>query len=203
MFVTQAFAQEADAPPTSHALPPSDTEAAQHGETVQAEGGHEGGFPPMNPQYFASQVLWLAIIFTLFYLVLKRVLVPRLAGIIENRRDRIAHDLEAAERMRLDADEAQAAYEQELAEARQRSQAIGQEARDAARADAEAERKRVEGELDAKLETAQARIAEIKQTALADVGTIAEDVAESILTDVAGLTVSREDVAGSVRAAKS
>ncbi|MEF2070501.1 F0F1 ATP synthase subunit B [Consotaella aegiceratis] len=202
MFVTEAFAQT-EAPETGHASP-SDDGGVTHGEVVQVEGGHESGvFPPMNSEFFASQILWLVIVFGAFYMVLDRVIVPRLSGILENRRDRIAFDLEAAEQMKADADEAQAAYEQELAEARQRSQEIAQSARDAARADADRERAKAEAELNDKLAAEQARINEIKASAMANVGEIAEDVTATILREVAGLDVSQEEALAAIRSVQA
>ena len=208
MFVSQALAQTAepvagqDATASDAAVPaPGNPTEGTHSETGQAPGGaHEGSFPPFNSHYFPSQLLWLAITFGLFYFVLQKVILPRIAGILENRRDRIALDLEAAERMKSDADEAKAAYEQELAEARERSHKIAHEARDSARTEADNERKRLDGELDEKLENAQARIAGVRDEALKDIGQIAEDTAETILREVAGMDVSRDEVAGAVSA---
>ena len=219
MFVSQAQAQtqqpgagQPEAAPSGAAQPgvagaeahaPGNPTEGTHSETGHAEGGHEGGFPPFNSQYFPSQLLWLAITFGVFYFVLQRVVLPRIAGILENRRDRIALDLEAAERMKSDADEAKAAYEQELAEARERSHKIAHEARDAARQDAEKERKALDAELDEKLVVAQTRIAGVRDEALKDIGQIAEDTAETILREVAGMDVSRDEVAGAVAAVRS
>jgi F-type H+-transporting ATPase subunit b len=174
-----------------------------HGELTEQEPGHGAVFPPMDAQYFPSQLLWLAISFGLFYVILKKAILPRLGGIIENRRDRIALDIEAAERMKADADVALAAYEQELAGARERSHKIAVEARDAAKVEADAERARIEGDLDAKLEAARLRIDQIKQSALADVGAIAEEATQSIVTAVAGLNASPDEVAGAVRAVRA
>lgn len=202
MFVTTAHAQTTAPAPAATTLAPAGEPAAVHTETGHAEAGH-GAFPPFNPEYFPSQILWLAITFTIFYLVLKRTILPRIGDILENRRDRIALDLQAAEGMKREADEAQAAYEQELAEARDRSHKIAQEARDAARADAEAERSKTEASLDASLEAAQARIAEIKRETLADVGQIAEDAAEVILADVLKIDVARDEIAGAIRAVRA
>ncbi len=105
---------------------------------------------------------------------MKRVVLPRIGSILEVRSDRIAQDLDQAARMKQEADAAIAAYEQELADARKKSVQIGNEARDAAKADAAAERKRIEAGLDARLAEAEARITAIKQTAMQDVGTIAK-----------------------------
>jgi len=204
MFVTAAFAQ-AETPDAGHGATLMESPVPATGEAIHVpEGSHEeAGFPPMNPEFFASQILWLAISFGVFYYVLSKTILPRIAAILENRRERIAVDLDAAERMRADADEAQAAYAQELASARENSHRIAIEARDGARADADAQRKTIEADLDSRLESAQVRIAEVKTRALADVGTIAEDAAEAILNDIAGLGVSREDVSQAVRSVRS
>ncbi|BDA83048.1 ATP synthase subunit b [Aureimonas sp. SA4125] len=207
MFVTEAHAQTetpaTDVAPVAGEHAPVNGEAA-HGTAVGAPGeSHSGVFPPMDTQFFPSQLLWLAISFGVFYLVLQKVILPRIGGILENRRDRVALDLDAAERMKSDADEALAAYEQDLAAARARSHQIAADARDAAKADADAERAEVEAELDRNLEAAQARIATIKQAALADVGQIAEAATAEMLSAVAGLDLPGEKIAGAVRAVRS
>jgi F-type H+-transporting ATPase subunit b len=190
MFVSPAFAQ---------AQPPEE-EAELHSEAGVA---HEGsGFPPFEVDTYASQLLWLAITFGLFYLFLKRVVLPRIAGILEVRSDRIAQDLDQAARMKEEADAAVAAYEQELAEARSRANAIGQEAQDAAKAAAEAERREVETALDGRLAEAERRIAAIKDTAMQDVGTIAEETAGAIVQELVGVKADRQTVAAAVKAAR-
>lgn len=178
MFIATAFAAE---------------EAGAHGESA--------GFPPFDASTFPSQLLWLAITFGLFYIFLKKVVLPRIGNILEVRRDRIASDLDQAARMKDEADAAIAAYEQELADARARAGSIGQEARDAAKAGAEAERKKVEADLDAKLASAEGRIASIKAGALRDVGTIAEDTAAAIVQELVGAKVDKAAVAEAVRKA--
>ena len=110
-------------------------------------------------RHFPSQLLWLAITFGLFYLFLKRVVLPRVGGILEVRRDRIAQDLDQAARMKDEADAAVAAYEQELAEARGQ----GQRDRPAGARQGQGRRRRraqaVEAELESKLAEAEASIA--------------------------------------------
>jgi F-type H+-transporting ATPase subunit b len=190
MFVTNAFAQESAAGggEAAHAA----TEAA-HG------GGHAEVFPPFDPSNFPSQLLWLAITFGLFYLFLKRTALPRIGSILEVRRDRIAQDLDQASRMKDEADAAVAAYEQELAEARRKANAIGQESRDRAKAEAEAERRKVEGKLNSDLAAAEDRIASIKQTAMKDVDQIAAETATAIVQQLLGGRVDGKDVAAAVK----
>ncbi|WP_309083601.1 F0F1 ATP synthase subunit B [Chelativorans sp.] len=191
MFVASAFAQEA----ADHAAGETHTETG-------AEGGHGGGFPPFLVETYPSQLLWLAITFGLFYLFLKKVVLPRIGSILEVRRDRIAQDLDQAARMKEEADAAVAAYEQELAEARKKASAIAQEARDAAKAEAEAERRRVEAGLESKLAEAEQRISAIKSSALSDVGAIAEETAATIIRELIGADVDRASLEAAVKASR-
>jgi F-type H+-transporting ATPase subunit b len=189
MFVTSAFAQESA---------PAAAEGETHaGTAVPAE--EHGTFPPFNPATFPSQILWLVITFGLFYLFLKRVVMPRLGGIIDVRNDRITQDLDHAARLKGEADAAVAAYEQELAEAKSRANAIGQQAGDAAKAEAAAARKKVEAALDKKLGEAEASIASIKANAMKEVGTIAADTASAIVEALVGGKASKAEVAAAVK----
>lgn len=188
MFVTPGYAEEA-----------APAAGAAHTEVGVEHGG--GAFPPFDPTTFASQLLWLAITFGLFYLFLKNVVLPRIGSILEVRRDRIAQDLDQAALLKSEADAAIAAYEQELAEARAKANAIGQQARDSAKADAETARKAVEAGLEGKLAEAEARIASIKVAAMREVGTIAEDTAAVIVQELVGGKPDKAAIQAAVKAA--
>jgi F-type H+-transporting ATPase subunit b len=204
MFVTDAYGQEtAPSVEGGHgAAAPADAGHAA-GTEVPAEGGHgEANFPPFDPSTFPSQILWIAITFGLFYLFLKRVIMPRLGGILEVRENRIAQDIEQANKMKGEADAAVAAYEQELAEARANANVIGQKARDDGKAEADTARKSIEASLEAKLAEAEARVAKIKDAAMQDVGSIAEETAAAIVSALGGKS-AKTDVAAAVKSVRS
>lgn len=179
-------------------------EAETHAETGVAHeepGEHAGAFPPFDPSLFASQILWLAISFGVFYLLMSRVIVPRIGGILETRSDRISQDLDEAQRLKEESDAAYAAYEHELAQARERAHAIGQDAREKAKAEADAKREAVETELAEKLAGAEGQITEIKKRALSEVDDIARSTAAAIVSRLLGRAASATDIARAVKAA--
>jgi len=190
MFVTKAFAEEA----TQGAA------EAAHGAAEAAHGG--GAFPPFDSSTFASQLFWLALTFGFLYWFMSRVIVPRIGGILETRQDRIAQDLDKAHELKSEADAAIAAYEQELAEAKSSANEIGNKARDAAKAAAEAERQKVEKKLAKKLSDAEARIATIRDKAMADVGAIAGETTEAVVKQLIGGTVTKAEITKALKAAK-
>ena len=181
------------------------------GAVVPGEGGvvaeqeieEEGVFPPFDSTTFASQLLWLAITFTTLYLLMSRVIIPRIGGILEDRRSRIAGDLEIAERLRQQSNEAIAGYEKALAESRADAFRIAEASRQQAKAAADARQQSVEADLDARLKIADARIAEIKRSALADVGEIASEAATDIVGRLLGRAPGRAAVTSAVTSASA
>lgn len=192
MFVTPAFAASETAATNGE---------TQSGTVAPHGGGHETAFPPFDPATFPSQLLWLTITFGLFYIFLKNTALPRIGGILEFRRDRIAQDIDQAARMKEETDAAIAAYEQELADARSKAHEIAQAAREEAKAEANAERGEIEKELESKLAEAESHIASIKNAALNEVGKIAEDTATEIVRELIGGRIAKNEISTAVKAA--
>ncbi|MFW6413601.1 MAG: F0F1 ATP synthase subunit B', partial [Oceanicaulis sp.] len=128
----------------------------------------EAAFPPFDPTYFASQLFWLAISFGLLYFLLSRFVLPRIGAAIEERRDRIADNLDAAADMKAQADETVRANEKELADARARASAVAAEAKSAADAEIAEATREADAELDARLAESETRIRAARETALAE-----------------------------------
>ena len=84
------------------------------------------------------------------------------------------------------------------ADARNRAQAIANETRDRQAAEAEARRKTLENELNAKLADAEKTIAATKQAAMGNVRGIAEDATRAIVERLIGAAPNEKTVAAAV-----
>jgi F-type H+-transporting ATPase subunit b len=157
-----------------------------------------GGLPQLNPADFAPQLVWLALTFVILYVILANVALPRIGEVLEERRDRVQRDLDAAERFKGQTDAALAAYEQALSEARQRASTMAREVRDSLAAETEKERARVEGDLNAKLAEAEKRIDETKAKALSNVDQIAAETAGEVVRKLLGEDVSLPEIKNAV-----
>ncbi len=165
-----------------------------------AEGGH-GAFPPFQSETFASQLVWLAIAFVLLYVLMSKLALPRIASIIEGRQKKIEGDLAEAGLLKTQSDDAMAAYEKALADARARAQSIANDTRDKQAASAADRRKTLEDELNHKLLEAEKTIAATKQAAMSNVRAIAEDATRAIVERLIGSAPSEKAVADAVTAA--
>jgi F-type H+-transporting ATPase subunit b len=153
---------------------------------TEVPGGGHAVFPPFNKDTFASQLLWLAITFVLLYLLMSRIALPRVGGIIESRRTKIASDLADAQRFKSDSDAAIAAYEKALADARANALAIAGKTRDKLMAEADARRKTLEQKLGDQLAEAEKTIDATRKAAMVNVNAIAADTAAAIVERLIG-----------------
>ncbi|MCE8000404.1 MAG: F0F1 ATP synthase subunit B' [Rhodobiaceae bacterium] len=142
--------------------------------------------PQLDFATFVPQLIWLTLVFGVLYLVMARVALPRIATVIEERRDRIADDLDTAAQLKSDTDDAIASYETALAEARTKAHTIAQETRDRLTAETDAHRADLEGQLAARIADAEKRIDATKTQALSSVRDVAVDVADAITEQLLG-----------------
>ncbi len=158
--------------------------------------------PQLVPLDWAPQLIWLVVTFGILYVLMLKVALPRIGSVLDMRRAHIARDIETAETLRRETEEAIAAYEQAIAEAKLKAQGIAQEGRAKLNEEIAAERVKLDHELAAKSKEAEARIDEAKASALKEVNTVAADVAADIVQRLIGVAPSGSELAKAVEAAR-
>jgi F-type H+-transporting ATPase subunit b len=68
-------------------------------------------FPPFQRETFASQLIWLTLAFVLLYVLMAKIGLPRVAAILQARRETIEGSLAEAQRYREQSEAALAGYE--------------------------------------------------------------------------------------------
>ncbi|MBI1365330.1 MAG: ATP F0F1 synthase subunit B [Alphaproteobacteria bacterium] len=171
--------------------------AFEAGAQAPAE-AHAAGLPQFDPTSWPSQIFWLAIFFGGLYWLMAGYFLPRIGATIEERRDRIADDLDQATEFREEAAAAERAYEQALADATAKARAIAAETRanltaEIAEMSAEADKKAAEA-----IAAAEARIADMKADAAAAVREAAVETARAIVAALIDETPTAESVAAAM-----
>lgn len=187
------------------------TAAASHlvaaASAAGAAGAHEeaasAGLPQLDPSSWPSQLFWLALTFGVLYWAMAGKFLPSLGGAIEERRDRIADDLDQAAEFKGQAESAEAAYNKSLADARAKAQAIAADTR--AEMDKEIAALSAEtGEaLEKQLAAADARITKMKADAAAKVREAAAETTRAVVEALIDEAPTDDAVAKAVSAAAS
>ena len=155
----------------------------------------EGGFPPFKTESFPSQLFWLAITFAFLFTVLWRVAGPKINAAITGRRSAINGAITEAGQARADAEAAQAAYENALAAARNRANALAEETRQKLNAEIAKAKAQADAHAHDAMAAADARIASTREAAKTAVTAAARDAAIAIVERLTGDKVSAEEAA--------
>ena len=154
--------------------------------------------PQLDAGDWPTQLFWLAVTFIILLLLMWKVALPRVGGVIEERRRLIEDDLARAEELKSEADEALSAYQQALDDARSTAQAMIAETR--RKLDAEtAERKAaLEAQLDNRIADAEARIGAAREKAMGNIRELALDAATWATAKLTGETPDSKTVEAAV-----
>jgi F-type H+-transporting ATPase subunit b len=149
---------------------------------------------------YLSQFLWLAIALGFIFFVIARGMVPKIQATVDAREQRIAGDLEAAQKARAAADETEAAWRERMDAARSEAARIAQEAKAESGRDTEAKVKAAADKLNVKIEAAEGKIREAVAAARAEIEAVAVDATQEMVHRLTGSSVDKKEAAAAVKA---
>ncbi|MDX1975804.1 MAG: hypothetical protein SFT92_09060 [Rickettsiales bacterium] len=156
--------------------------------------------PQLDPTWFASQLFWLAITFSLMYLVLSRLVLPPLLDVLEGRKNTAASDLDQAQSLKIQAEQARLDYEHVLADARERSTQLINDATQANNARIDQASKKLDAEIAVKLTEATKKIAARKQELLTSLSPATTELTALIVEKLLHVSPNSDAVKKAVQA---
>ncbi|PCJ73784.1 MAG: ATP F0F1 synthase subunit B' [Rhodobacteraceae bacterium] len=147
------------------------------------------GMPQLDFATFPNQIFWLVVSIVVLYFIVAKVALPRIGSVIEDRHNAVANDIEQAAEFKRKAEEAEAAYNAALTEARAQAMQIAGEAKAEIKADVDAAIAKADAEIAAKAAESAVRIDEIRASALKAIeevaGVAANDIVAAIMPSAA------------------
>jgi len=156
------------------------TETVEHGAEASA------GMPQLDFSTFPNQIFWLIVTLLVIYFVLSRIALPRIGAVLAERSGTITNDIAAAEELKQKAVEAEATYQQALADARAQASSIVAEAKAEIQTELDAELKKADKKIAAKAAESEKAIAEIREGAVKSVTEVAKDTAKELVAVFGG-----------------
>lgn len=154
--------------------------------------------PQFDPSQFPPQIFWLVISFVALYWLMAKVGLPRIKDVLEEREFRINDNLRKAENLKKDAEDAMAAYEKLMVDARARAQEQVNAVRERAQADAHERHAELGERLAAEIAAAEARIAAARDDAVAGMREMALETAGLAVERLIGERPAADAIASSV-----
>jgi len=163
------------------------TETVEHAASAcVGPSGSAIGMPQLCADWIPNQIFWLLVTLVVIYFVLSRIALPRIASVLAERSGTMTNDIAAAEELKLKAQEAEAAYEKALADARSEAAKIVAEAKAEIQTELDAELAKADAQISAKTAESEAAIADIRAGAVKSVTDVAKDTAGDIVAALGG-----------------
>jgi len=152
-----------------------------------AAGASEPGLPQLDIATWPSQLFWLVVLFGAGYVVMAKMVTPRIGAVLEGRRQTLDGDLQKARNASADAAKTRAEYESDLEKARSDAAEFAKQAAMEATKKAEAADAKVARKLADKVASAEAALAKAKTEALANLNDVAAEAAMDAVAALAGI----------------
>ena len=157
--------------------------------------------PQFDPAVWMPQLVWLAIVFIVLYLLMAKVALPRVTEVLEEREEHINESLRRAEMLRLRAEDAVAAYERTIADVRAKAAEEVRTAREQAAANSAERTAQLNERLAREIGAAEERIHRARTAAIAGLRDVAITVSGAAVERLIGQRVEPKAVASAVDAA--
>ncbi|WND01996.1 hypothetical protein QGN29_10600 [Temperatibacter marinus] len=160
----------------------------------------QAGLPQLDYTTFSEQVAWLFLTFIVLYIIVSRIALPKVDKVIEERDEKIATDLDKAEKLRIEVDEIKASYEASLTKARANAQKASMETKDAIQGDITKAADELDAKLSKEADEAASKIAAAKADVMADLESVATEVANDLVSKLTGLEADEKSIKAAVAA---
>ena len=148
-----------------------------------------------------SQLFWLAVVLGFIYFAIGRGMLPKIQSTVDQRDQHIANDLAAAEKARAEADESEEAFRLRMDESRAEAMKKTAAAKQEGALATEKKIAKADAAIQAKTSKAEEKIRASRDEALANIESLAAELAQDITGKVAGIKVGRDEATRAVQAA--
>ena len=166
--------------------------------SMEAFAAESGGMPQLNPEFWISQIFWLTLTFGILYLVLSKLILPKISANLETRKSQILENIEAAEKQREDSEMKLKEYEEIISKSKLEAKTIFNQAREKALKDINAKKEVLDGQIDEEISKAEEEIKILRNGALDKINKIAIETSSELIQKLIGAEVNNSSISAIV-----
>ena len=157
-----------------------------------------GGMPQLNPEFWISQIFWLILTFGILYIVLSKLILPKISANLELRKSQIQENIEAAEKQREDSEGKIKNYNEIVLKSKLEAKNIFKESREKALKDIGSKREALDKQIDEEIKKVEQEIALLKKGAPEKISKIAIETSTEIIKKLIGADVNNSSISAIV-----
>lgn len=148
--------------------------------------------PQLDISMWPKHIFWLIVIFSIFYILLKKFALPQVNSAISNRENIISDQLADAKHLFKQATSAKDDTNQQLQQAQTQATKIREQAKNTVQQDTRSELSVLNEQLETKLEQAEIDIEQMRMQAQNNIEAVAAETAAGIVQSITGKLIEQK-----------
>ena len=157
-----------------------------------------GGMPQLNPEFWVSQIFWLIITFGILYVVLSKLILPKINTNLELRKLQISDNIEAADRQREESESKLKEYDEIITKSKIEAKNIFNQVKEKALKNINAKREFLEKQIDEEVKKAEEEINKLRLEAPSKINKIAIDTSSQLIQKLIGAEINNSSISAIV-----
>ena len=157
-----------------------------------------GGMPQLNPEFWLSQIFWLTLTFGILYVILSKIILPKISVNLESRKSEIQENIEAAENQRHKSESKLLEYNKILSKSKLEAKNIFKDAREKAMQDINSKKEVLNNQIDDEIKKAEQEIVLLRKTAPEKINKIAIDTSSELVQKLIGADINNSSISAIV-----
>jgi len=157
-----------------------------------------GGMPQLNPEFWISQIFWLIITFGILYVVLSKLILPKISANLELRKLQISDNIEAADKQREESEIKLREYDEVISRGKVEAKSIYNQARERALKDINAKREVLDKQIGEEVKKAEEEINKLRLEAPKKINEIAKETSFELIQKLIGAEINNSSISAIV-----
>ena len=157
-----------------------------------------GGMPQLNPEFWISQIFWLTLTFGILYIVLSKIILPKISSNLELRKSQIQENIEAAEKQRESVESKLKEYDDVILKSKLKAKNIFKDAREKALKNINSKKETLDKQIDEEIKKAEQEINILKKSAPEKINKIAIETSSELIKKLIGAEVNNSSISAIV-----
>jgi len=160
--------------------------------------GAEAGMPQLNPEFWASQIFWLVLIFLTLYTIIWKIFLPKIADSIENRKSKVISDVNEAQKLKESAENKLNEYNKIIESAKKEAKKILEDSRRKLEEDIKNKKQKLNQDIEEELSGVEEEIINLKRSSISNINKISVEIAPEVIKQIIGTDVNASNVSAIV-----
>ena len=163
-----------------------------------ANAAETGGMPQLNPEFWISQIFWLILTFGFLYVILSKIILPKISKNLETRKSQILENIETADKQKEESENKIKDYDRIILESKIKAKNYFNDARKKVLEDINKKRAALEKDIDAEIGAAEEEISNLKKNSDEKISKIAVDTSSELIKELIGEEVNSSSISAIV-----